>query len=585
MKKKILVADNDHLILKFMTDLLGKEGHQVKTAKDGLAALDILITYIPDVMFVDLVMPNINGEQLCRIIRKMPELKDTYIVILSATVAEKSRDSSELGANAFIAKASLDQMAELVLAAIEQSDKNIPGDAPEKIMGLKSVYKRGITRELLFAEGHLETILRNISDAIIELTSDARIIFANPAAVSLMGLPEEKLLGASFTELINADDRLRIEKFLKRLDEGLGKTDLDTPVIINSRQVSLSMFPVRDDAGLSTLLILHDTTEAMRARAILERDHKELEQLVKERTIELAKTNKKLQEEIHNRTSAAKIMKVSEEKYRSLFEESRDSIVITTVRGEFIDANTAALELFGYKKEEILKMNFGKLYVDPDGGYKFQKEIKKRGSVENFETRLRGKGGVEMDCIFDVVGRRDDNGNILEYRGIIRDISNAKRAQEALRESEERFRIAGKASYDLIYEWDVASNALEWFGDVDKLLGYRKGEISRDINAWLDLINPEDRVKLENAVELHKTSTASIQYEYRVRHKDGTGRTGTGTTTGFPFSMTKAVHTSGSVFALTSPNKRRLKTSSSRPGRWKQSVTWPAVLPMNSTTP
>ena len=81
MKKKILVADNDHLILKFMTDLLGKEGHQVKTAKDGLAALDILITYIPDVMFIDLVMPNINGEQLCRIIRKMPELKDTYIVI------------------------------------------------------------------------------------------------------------------------------------------------------------------------------------------------------------------------------------------------------------------------------------------------------------------------------------------------------------------------------------------------------------------------------------------------------------------------------------------------------------------------
>ncbi|MBT7713864.1 MAG: PAS domain-containing protein, partial [Deltaproteobacteria bacterium] len=100
----------------------------------------------------------------------------------------------------------------------------------------------------------------------------------------------------------------------------------------------------------------------------------------------------------------------------------------------------------------------------------------------------------------------------------------AKRSEEALRESEDRFRIAGKVAYDLIYEWDVASDALEWFGDIDGLMGYRKGEISRDINAWLDLINPEDRVKLENAVELHKTSIEPIQYEYRVRYKDGTYR-------------------------------------------------------------
>jgi len=56
------------------------------------------------------------------------------------------------------------------------------------------------------------------------------------------------------------------------------------------------------------------------------------------------------------------------------------------------------------------------------------------------------------------------------------------------------------------------------------LLGYKKGDISRDINAWLDLIHPEDRGELENAVDLHRTSTEPIQYEYRVRHKDGTYR-------------------------------------------------------------
>ncbi|MBW1893465.1 MAG: PAS domain-containing protein [Deltaproteobacteria bacterium] len=56
------------------------------------------------------------------------------------------------------------------------------------------------------------------------------------------------------------------------------------------------------------------------------------------------------------------------------------------------------------------------------------------------------------------------------------------------------------------------------------MAGIQKGEISRDINAWLDLIHPEDSVELENAVELHRTSIEPIQYEYRVRHKDGTYR-------------------------------------------------------------
>ncbi len=86
--KKILVVDNDLLILEFVNDILSKEGHQVLTAEGGLSALDILKTYTPDIMFIDLVMPNIDGKKLCKIIRKTPKLRDVYIVILSALAAE-----------------------------------------------------------------------------------------------------------------------------------------------------------------------------------------------------------------------------------------------------------------------------------------------------------------------------------------------------------------------------------------------------------------------------------------------------------------------------------------------------------------
>lgn len=104
------------------------------------------------------------------------------------------------------------------------------------------------------------------------------------------------------------------------------------------------------------------------------------------------------------------------------------------------------------------------------------------------------------------------------------EIDKRIKVEEALKESEERLRTAGKAAYDLIYELDVASNALKWFGDIDRLLGYGEGEVSKNARAWLDLIHPEDRDKLDNAVQRHRTSTQPVEYEYRMRHRDGTYR-------------------------------------------------------------
>ena len=94
MRKKVLVVDNNPLILELMTDLLEKKGHEVLAVKDGLSALKSLETYIPDVIFVDLIMPNIGGKKLCQIIRAMPDVKDAYIAILSAIAAEEEASSA-----------------------------------------------------------------------------------------------------------------------------------------------------------------------------------------------------------------------------------------------------------------------------------------------------------------------------------------------------------------------------------------------------------------------------------------------------------------------------------------------------------
>ncbi|HQF76467.1 MAG TPA: response regulator, partial [Syntrophales bacterium] len=102
-KKKILVVDNHPIILEYMSKFLGKDGHEVRTSEDGLHALDLLENWRPDIIFVDLIMPNIDGKKLCQIIRAMPEMQQTYLIILSAAAAEEQIDFRAIGANACIA--------------------------------------------------------------------------------------------------------------------------------------------------------------------------------------------------------------------------------------------------------------------------------------------------------------------------------------------------------------------------------------------------------------------------------------------------------------------------------------------------
>jgi PAS domain S-box-containing protein len=127
-------------------------------------------------------------------------------------------------------------------------------------------------------------------------------------------------------------------------------------------------------------------------------------------------------------------------RYKAIFENSRDAIYITTSDGTYIDANQATFNLFGYTREELKKLNAGQLYADPADARRFQKEIRNKGFVRDFEVRLRRKDGAEIDCLFTITAQRGDNGDTLEYQGIIRDITERKLMEQELRQSEECYR-------------------------------------------------------------------------------------------------------------------------------------------------
>jgi two-component system cell cycle sensor histidine kinase/response regulator CckA len=274
MKKNVLVVDNNPVILKFMTNLLEKEGCQVQVAEDGLTALDILESYVPDVIFVDLVMPNISGDKLCRIIRKMPELKSVYLVILSAISAEEEVDIVEFGANACIAKGPFNKMAQHILFAMGHSPQRAEDGLPGKILGVEDVNPRAITKELLSSKKHLEAILRNMSEGILELTLEQKIIYANPAAISLVGIPEEKLLASSFMELFPRNDREGIKSLLEFRGQSLKHITEDSPVILNGKEVSLNLMSFEDEDRHSIVVIVSDVSERRRMQAQLQEAQK-----------------------------------------------------------------------------------------------------------------------------------------------------------------------------------------------------------------------------------------------------------------------------------------------------------------------
>jgi PAS domain S-box-containing protein len=149
-------------------------------------------------------------------------------------------------------------------------------------------------------------------------------------------------------------------------------------------------------------------------------------------------------EDITERKRMEEALRESEERYRTLFEGSRDAVYISTRAGKFVDFNQAVLDLFGYTREELKVQYTQDTYVNPGNRYRFQQEIEQKGFVKDYYVKLRKKDGTEIDCLLTSSVRRAKDGSILGYQGIIRDITERKRAEEEMRALQEQLRQSQK---------------------------------------------------------------------------------------------------------------------------------------------
>lgn len=188
----------------------------------------------------------------------------------------------------------------------------------------------------------------------------------------------------------------------------------------------------------------------------------------------------------------------------AITECSNDAIIGRTLAGEVTDWNRAAERLFGYGAEEAVGRKLSDLIISAEHLAEHA-EILRRVSfgetVPPFNTRRRRRDGVILDLAVTVSPLPDADGKIVGASLTLRDISEQKEAEAALKESQERLVITAQASGIGLWEWNLVSNQLTWDDTMFDLYGLRREDFAGAYEAWSSTLLPEDVAAAEQAVQ------------------------------------------------------------------------------------
>lgn len=297
----------------------------------------------------------------------------------------------------------------------------------------------------------------------------------------------------------------------------IGQTNLGVLYVFNRKKTSFSKSDLDTLALLGNLAAVEITHRRVEAK--LRKAREELELRVQERTAELLSANEQLLMEISQRNRAEEALSQSEERYRRLVEDSFDGIFVH--RGGKIEfANSRLYEMLGYEREELQGADHLVMYHPED-----RPLIRERGRARlsgesvpsQYEVRLQRKDGSAFDA--------ELNARIVRFAGqsavqvCLRDITERKRAEEALRESEEKYRLLVENAGDAIV---VAQDGIVKFVNprAKDITGYEDEDLKS--RPFLHFIHPDDREMVaERYMERVRGEPLRVPYHFRVMAKDG----------------------------------------------------------------
>jgi PAS domain S-box-containing protein len=254
--KEILIVDNDELVLEGIGDALGEAGFRISKARNGLEALEQARVRPPDLIVTDLIMPVMDGRQLCRHLQQDSQLRHVPVVVVTATMAEglaSLKDLQEMGAKAYIAKRRMDVMVQDIFEIFERLERKGVEEGPPVVVGLQEVRPRVIARELLSIKRHLDTLLATLGEAVIEFNETHQVVYVNPAGVRLLGRSETELVGVPIASIFGGP----IPAVVQRMEMSGGREEYEFQY--GGRVLKVTMTALtEDDRPAGGVMILQD---------------------------------------------------------------------------------------------------------------------------------------------------------------------------------------------------------------------------------------------------------------------------------------------------------------------------------------
>ena len=181
--------------------------------------------------------------------------------------------------------------------------------------------------------------------------------------------------------------------------------------------------------------------------------------------------------DITDHKKAEEALRESEVKYREFFSTSRDCVFITSPDGCWLDFNESAMELFGYDSRKALSdVPIFQLYADAEDRVAFLALVERQGFVKEHPVKLKRKSGEVFDSLITASCLRRADGSVRGFAGTIRDVTERSKADEALRESEEKLKGISNSVQDSIIVVNDRGEVSFWNPAAERMFGYTASE-------------------------------------------------------------------------------------------------------------